>query len=184
MTLKWQVPLLCIRLAYAKLRYWRQLRLSSFSIALEKGTELRIDRMARGECGRRVYLQTGCRLEAHNEAVLRIGNRVSFNRGCSIVAHYGIEIGDETIFGEYVTIYDHNHYFDNPSTPLLRLQGYRGKPVCIGRNVWIGTSVFVGAGVTIGDNCVIGAHTIITQDILANSVVYGKVQLVVKPRCA
>lgn len=182
MTLKWQIPLLCVRLVCVKLRYWKQLRLSSFSLGLEKKTELRIDRNARVECGRRVYLQTGCRIEAHDEAVLSIGSRVSFNRGCSIVAHYGIEIGDETIFGEYVTIYDHNHFFDNPSTPLLRLQGYRGKPVRIGRNVWLGTNVFVGAGVTIGDNCVIDAHTVITRNIPANSVVYGKVELVIQPK--
>jgi len=131
MTLAWKIPLISLRLICAKLRYWRQLRLTSFSLALERGAELRIDRGARVECGRRVYLRTGTRLEAHNEAILKIGSRVSFNRGCTIVAQYGVEIGDETIFGEYVTIYDHNHYFDNPATPQLRLQGYRGKPIRI-----------------------------------------------------
>ena len=178
--MKWKYAWFALRLAVLKLRHARRLRLRSFSLSLEPGVELILDGRSTMDCGSRVYVRRGSLLEARNGATLKIGNRVFMNRGCSVVARTGIEIGEETLMGEYVTIYDHNHAFDNPRVPL-RLQGFRDKPVRIGRNVWLGTKVFVGAGVTIGDNAVVGAHTIVTKDIPANSLVYGKTELVIRP---
>ena len=171
-----------LRLLLAKARYRSRLRLQSFEIAMEKDVELHIDRKSTVECGHRAYLRRGTVVDARDGSVLKIGRFVFVNRGCSLVARYAIEIGDETLLGEYVTIYDHNHNYDNPATGELRNQGYRGKPVSIERNVWIGSHVFIGAGVSVGDNSVIGAHTVVTRSIPANSLVYGKTELVMKPR--
>jgi acetyltransferase-like isoleucine patch superfamily enzyme len=171
-----------VRLVIAKLRYRSRLRLQSFQFSMEKDVELHIDGKSTFECGRRAYLRKGTVADAREGSVLRIGSFVFVNRGCSLVARYGIEIGDETILGEYVTIYDHNHNYDSTASGELRDQGYRGKPISIGRNCWIGSHVFIGAGVSVGDNCVIGAHTVVTRPIPANSLVFGKTQLVMRPR--
>lgn len=46
-------------------------------------------------------------------------------------------------------------------------------PIRIGNNVFIGNNAIILPGVTIGDNVVIGAGSIVTRDIMSNSVVAG-----------
>lgn len=46
-------------------------------------------------------------------------------------------------------------------------------PIVIGNNVWIGGGVIVNPGVTIGDNVVIGSGSVVTKDILSNSIAVG-----------
>ena len=175
------------RLALARLRFGSRLHLESLQFGMERGVELHIDARSSVEAGHRTYLRRDVVVDAREGACVRIGSFVFVNRGCSLVARYGISIGDETLLGEYVTLYDHNHHYDNPATGSLRTQGFRGSPISIGRNVWIGSHVFIGAGVAIGDNTVIGAHTILTRTILtrtipANCLVYGRTELVIQPR--
>ena len=79
-----------------------------------------------------------------------------FNNYCSVCAQNEICIGDGTIFGENVKIYDHNHVYKDPSV-LIKHQGYTSAPIHIGKHCWIGSNVTILKGVTIGDNCVIGA---------------------------
>lgn len=62
-----------------------------------------------------LYLEKG--------ASTKIGNDCFFNRGCSINCLESVEIGDHTIFGEKVKIYDQNHKFRD-RTKLIREQGY------------------------------------------------------------
>lgn len=103
-------------------------------------------------------------------AKIKIGNDCFFNRGCSINALGNVEIGNHTIFGENVKIYDQNHRFRD-TNQLIRNQGYSIDNVKIGNNCWICTNVVILKGVTIGDNCVIGAGCIVNKDIPANSIV-------------
>lgn len=46
-------------------------------------------------------------------------------------------------------------------------------PIRVGNNVYIGTGAYIMPGVKIGDNCIIGAGTIVTKDVLDNSVTVG-----------
>ncbi|OZG64907.1 capsular polysaccharide biosynthesis protein [Bifidobacterium hapali] len=99
-----------------------------------------------------------------------IGNDVFFNNGCGLHAMNRIEIGDQTVFGENVHVYDHNHRFADP-TVSYKDQGYTTAPVTIGRHCWIGSNVTVLKGGSIGDNSVIGAGCVISSPIPANSIV-------------
>jgi len=59
--------------------------------------------------------------------------------------------------------------------------GQRNKKVPkIGNNVYIGAGAIVIGDIVIGDNTVIGAGAIITKDVPENSIVYNKVELVIK----
>lgn len=109
-----------------------------------------------------IYLEKG--------ATIKIGSNCFFNRGCSINALKNIEIGDNTIFGENVKIYDQNHRFKDKDK-LIRDQGYSIDEVKIGKNCWICTNAVILKGVTIGDNSVIGAGCIIYKDVPPNSIV-------------
>lgn len=108
-----------------------------------------------------------------------IGENVFFNNYCSVCAINSITIGNGTIFGENVKLYDHNHIYSDPNLPIKK-QGYTSAPVTIGHHCWIGSNVVILKGVTIGDNCVIGAGCIVYKDVPAGCVVINKQDLMVK----
>lgn len=102
-------------------------------------------------------------------AEIRIGNDCFFNNYCSLNANKKIEIGEGSIFGENVKIYDHNHlYRDKMLT--IKEQGYASAPVKIGKHCWIASNVVILKGVTIGDHCIIGAGCIVYKNVASNTV--------------
>lgn len=114
-------------------------------------------------------------------ATIEIGRHVFFNNGSSLNVLERLQIGDDTIFGENVKIYDQNHGFGDPNE-LIRKQEYKTAPVIIGKNCWIGSNTVILKGVTIGDNCVIGAGCVISQDIPSNSIVTQDRHLIIKEK--
>ena len=108
-----------------------------------------------------------------------IGKSVFFNNGCSLCAMAEITVGDGTIFGENIKVYDHNHIYSDIKVPIKK-QGYTYAPVHIGNHCWIGSNVTILKGVTIGDNCVIGAGCVIYKSIPSNTVVICNQNLVMK----
>lgn len=119
-----------------------------------------------------LYLEKG--------ASIKVGDNCFFNRGCSLNCLDSIEIGDNTIFGENVKIYDQNHKFRGTET-LIREQGFSVSEVKIGKNCWICSNVVILKGVTIGDHCVIGAGCIVDRDIPSNSLVKTDRELIIIP---
>lgn len=101
---------------------------------------------------------------------IKIGDGVFFNRNCSLTCYDSIEIGNNTIFGENVRIFDHNHRFNLSGVPISE-QGYTYSPIKIGSNCWIGSNVVILKGVTVGNNCVIGAGVVLNQSIENDSLV-------------
>lgn len=120
--------------------------------------------------GRRFHMRRAFQLTVENGAKVTIGDDVFFNDFCALHARAGITIGDGTIFGENVRVYDHNHRFADPSTPIKE-QGYSEAPVAIGSHCWIGSNVTILKGVTIGDNVVVGAGCVIAQDVPSDVIV-------------
>ena len=103
--------------------------------------------------GRGFHMRKGFQATVEHGGVITLGNNVFFNNGCGLHARKAITIGDETIFGENVHVYDHNHRFADP-TLAIKDQGYTEAPVTIGRHCWIGSNVTILKGATIGDNTV------------------------------
>lgn len=145
---------------YNHKNYGSQLQSYALKLCLERGFSVGKNTTFRKNFG--LYLEKG--------ASIKIGNDCFFNRGCSINCLESVEIGDHTIFGENVKIYDQNHKFRD-RTKLIREQGYSTGRVKIGNNCWICTNAVILKGVEIGDNSVIGAGCVIYRDIPANSVV-------------
>ena len=112
-------------------------------------------------------------------ATLKLGNRVFFNDHCTIRCGKYIEIGKDTMFGDGVRIFDHNHQYSNYHVEKI---SFNTGPVIIGKNCWIGSNVVILKGVTIGDNVIIGAGAVIHKDIPSNSIVVSKEELVIKER--
>ena len=54
-----------------------------------------------------------CILRIFRKGILEIGDRVFINSFSTINCFEQIKIGNDTIIGENVKIYDHNHSYDN-----------------------------------------------------------------------
>ena len=169
-----------LRIARLKLRYGRRLQLASLTLGMESGSAILLTPEARIQLGHLVYLRRNTEIEAGDQGSIQIGNHVFFNKNCMIVARSSIRIGNDCLFGEDVSIYDHNHAYSQPGVPF-RLQGYSSSPVTIGNNVWVGAKSFIGAGVTIGDNVIIAAGSIITKDVPSGCIALQRVSTELRP---
>lgn len=111
-------------------------------------------------------------LQARSEkSQIRIGKSCNTSNNISIVCMHSIEIGDNCLIGDCVTIIDSDFHRVDPSN---RHNGHEEpKPVRIGRNVWLGSRVLILKGVTIGDNTVVAAGSIVTSPIPPNVIAGG-----------
>jgi acetyltransferase-like isoleucine patch superfamily enzyme len=171
---------------YSRIRkhldYWRsrpEVKIHP-SVKMGKFSELNIE----GEC-KSLILDEGvsfrkfCQVLLHESAELIIGRNVFFNNYCSVTSLGKITIGDGTIFGESVKIYDHNHkhHFSHEGSLVVNRTEFNIGSVSIGKNCWIGSNVTILKNVEIGDNVIIGAHCLIHKSIPANSIVKHKEEL-------
>ena len=157
-----------LRLGLIKIIKGKQLVLRSGLRAchLSPDTEIRTD------CGGSIVLDSvGTASNVHLSAWKRriqIGKGCKLNRNDIIVSHCEIKIGDGTIIGPNVCIYDHDHAFDRKGVIAGE---YKCSEVMIGSNVWIGAGVIVLRGSVIGDGCIIGAGCVVSGEIPARSLV-------------
>lgn len=113
---------------------------------------------------------------------MTIGKNVFVNRNSIIACRQEIAIGDNTIIGPNVCIYDHDHRIsgsgrvkENDEEP------YRESPIHIGKNVWIAANCVILRGTEIGDNSVIGAGCVVKGIIPRDSIVRNNSNLCIEP---
>ena len=97
---------------------------------------------------------------------LHIGNHVSINPYFKCMAAGNIYIEDNVQIAMNVSLITNNHDFYERSILTV-------KDIHIKKNAWIGAGVTILPGVTIGENAVVGAGSVVTHDVLANTVVAG-----------
>ena len=127
--------------------------------------------------GKNISIRNNCNILVSNNALLKIDDNVFMNNYCSINCLEKIELGENTLFGEGVKIYDHNHQY---SSEKIEHQKFTTAPVKIGKNCWLGSNVIILKGVTIGDNVILGAGCIIYKDVPANSIVINKQEQIIR----
>jgi acetyltransferase-like isoleucine patch superfamily enzyme len=128
--------------------------------------------------GRKFTFRKGVSIAIDGNGRIEIGNDVFFNNYVSLTSNNAyIRIGDGSVFGEGVKIYDHNHCYSDISIPI-KDQGYSSAPVTVGAHCWVASNVLILKGVTIGNNCVIGAGCVIYKDVPANTVIINKQDLI------
>jgi acetyltransferase-like isoleucine patch superfamily enzyme len=103
---------------------------------------------------------------------LNIGQHVGVGSGSFLGCAGGIEIGDHTIMGNYVTFHSENHNYSDQSI-LIRLQGVSHQGIKIGKNCWIGAKVTILDGVTVEDGCIIAAGALLIKGTYQKDSIYG-----------
>jgi acetyltransferase-like isoleucine patch superfamily enzyme len=131
--------------------------------------------------GYNVLFRSFCSILVYPESKLTIKKNVFFNNYCSINCLGEILIEENTLFGEGVKLYDHNHSYKFQQGILkVERDNFKIGYVHIGKNCWIGSNVTILANVTIGDNVIIGANNLIYKSIPSNVVVKAKHDITIK----
>lgn len=115
------------------------------------------------------------------------GMQVGDNVGLGSHGHYGsgagfLQIGKNTIFGNYVSIHPENHNYSDKSVPI-RLQGVNSLGgVRIGSDCWIGAKVTILDGTILEDGCIVAAGAVVKGHFPKYSVIGGVPARIIKTR--
>lgn len=158
--------------------------------------------------GRNLMIARNCYIDAVSEDGIVCGDRVSFgmcttmcasgslsglgkgirignNVGLGTHGYYGgaggVEIGDDTIFGNYVSVHPENHNYDKMNEPI-RLQGVNHKGIKIGRNCWIGAKATILDGADVGEGSIVAAGAVVRGSFPPFSIIGGVPAKLIKMR--
>jgi len=112
---------------------------------------------------------------------IKIGNNVGLGTHGWYGGAGGLEIGDDTILGNYVSVHPENHNYSQRDVPI-RLQGTNHKGIKIGSGCWIGAKVTILDGAKIGDGCVVAAGAVVRGVFPDNVILGGVPAKIIKPR--
>lgn len=90
----------------------------------------------------------------------KVGDNVGLGADCFFGCAGGISIGNDTIFGNFISLHSENHNYNQTDLPI-RLQGVNSKGISIGDNCWIGAKSIILDGAKIGDNTIIAAGSVV-----------------------
>lgn len=150
------------------------------------GSKIRIGR------GVDFVFHPGCKIEVGigvvigRNATIAVSKKGRFNLGTGasigednhIICHNHISIGNNTLLGPGIMIYDHNHKYLF-ETGVDRFHFDVGE-VIVGNNSWVGANAVILKGVHIGNNVIIGAGSVVTKDIPSNCIAAGIPAKVIK----
>ena len=165
----------------------------------DKGTVMKAKRKI--VIGRGVSIGRNCFIDANSEEGIWLGDQVSIGKnttiectgsllnlgkglrvgnGAGLGTHGyfgcagGIEIGKDTIFGNFVSLHSENHNFENRDIPIKH-QGVNRIGIKIGNNCWIGSKATILDGAVIEDGCIIGAGSVVIKGIYSRDGIYAGV---------
>lgn len=134
--------------------------------------------------GNDVSLGIFCWLATNNslnkKPKLEIGNRVHIGAYAMIIAANKIEIGNNVVMSERVTILDHFHDYRNPDKPVIDQPIYSKGHLLIKDDCFIGVNAVIVGNIRIGKHSVIGANSVVTHDVPDYCVVAGAPAKIIK----
>jgi acetyltransferase-like isoleucine patch superfamily enzyme len=113
---------------------------------------------------------------------LKIGDHVGIGSNSFLGCAGGIEIGNNTIIGNYVSFHSENHNFARDDIPI-RLQGVNRQGIKIGENCWIGAKATLLDGCILNAGCIVAAGAVLNaKEYKKNSIVGGVPAKLIKKR--
>lgn len=95
--------------------------------------------------------------------------------------HKGLEIGDDTLIAQNVTLTPYSHIFNDPTRNIFG-QGGHSRKVTIGRDCYIGMRVAILYSGDIGEGSIVGAGSVVVKPIPPYSLAVGCPAKVIKKR--
>jgi acetyltransferase-like isoleucine patch superfamily enzyme len=108
---------------------------------------------------------------------IKLGNRIATNNNIFICAANYIEIGDDTLIGQNVTLMDHEAH---GISPLERHKIGKVGTIVIGNNCWIGNNVVILKNSKIGNNSIVAVGALVSGEFPDNVIIGGVPAKVIK----
>lgn len=153
----------CIRFTGKK--YWKKL------LRVAPSTHIVVSKNATFSVGKRFSARRNVEINVRGSAKLEICDNVFINSGCVLTAREHISIGNGTILGPGVMIFDNDHKVIDGK---IADNAFDTAPIIIGNNVWIGAGAIILKGSVIGNNCIIAAGSVVKGEIMDNTIMVQK----------
>ena len=101
-------------------------------------------------------------------------------RNCHLACN--LQIGNDVMFGSYVSCVGGDHNIDNINVKMNRSGRSQLKTTTIKDNVWIGHGSIIMHGITIETGAVIAAGSVVTKDVSAYSIFGGNPAKLIRKR--
>ncbi len=151
-----------------------------FDCFIDSKAEFNYDAIEDLKISSNVYFSAYCFVTVVNRdksnpiSKLYIGENTSFGEFCDIRAAGGIiSIGKDCLIAQNVRLIVANHVIEKNILIRENKWDETKNSIVIGNDVWIGCNAVILPGVKIGDGAVIGAGSIVTRNVLANTIVGG-----------
>jgi acetyltransferase-like isoleucine patch superfamily enzyme len=112
---------------------------------------------------------------------LTIGEGSYISSFCVIGVNEEVNIGNDVMIADSVSIRDTDHQFGELSLPI-KYQGITTAPIIIEDDVWIGYGAVITKGTTIGKGAIIGANAVVTKNVPPYAIVGGVPAKIIKYR--
>jgi acetyltransferase-like isoleucine patch superfamily enzyme len=112
---------------------------------------------------------------------LIIEDNVDLAKDVLITTTGGVFIGQRTLIGYRTQLLSANHSIPPAGEPFP-VSGDKYEKIIIKNDVWIGANCIIMPGVTVGEGAVVAAGSVVTKDVLPNSIVGGVPAKLIKMR--
>ena len=162
--LGWKIKILTLKILFGR-------RISlQWSDRIASSVKVRINENGFIRFGERVEIRENCILNVTAGGRIEIDDNVFMNDGCCINARDMVHIGADSMFGQGVKIYDHDH--DYHSADIKKC--FKIGSVNIGKNTWICSDVIILRGCEIGEGSVVAAGTIVRKNVSPKVMYYSR----------
>ncbi|MBR2740737.1 MAG: acyltransferase [Oscillospiraceae bacterium] len=169
--LKWKLKILLLKVLFGKhiSVHWNDRIAFSVKVRINDDGKIII--------GENVEIRENVILNVSCGGIIRIGDSVFISDGCCINSRELVQIDKETMLGQGVKIYDHDHDYHTVDMK----EKFIHSAVMINERVWICSDVIVLKGATIGKRSVIAAGTVVRRDVSPNVLCYARREVNEKP---
>ncbi len=166
-----------VRILYSKIIF--------FDGGCNFGSDIAVKPIGAGPGKLRVELRGENNIGSHTifqgSGCIKMGLRTFNGEFCVFGCNSSIDIGDNVMIAQAVTIRDTDHCSDSLTIPMID-QGIVTTPVIVGDDVWIGHGAVILRGVTIGTGSIIAAGSVVRSDVPPFSIVGGVPARILKTR--
>lgn len=106
------------------------------------------------------------------DARIDVGDRVSI--GANFVCEVNLSVGNDVLISSNVAFVGNDHRFDNPELTLQQQDSYPRSRVHLQGDNLIGFGTIVLGNITIGRGTIVGAGSLVTKDLPADAICYGR----------
>jgi acetyltransferase-like isoleucine patch superfamily enzyme len=158
------------------------------NLSLHFTSELERQRATRISLGNSVSLRKDSWLnvateDPTGEPVIVIDDNCNIGNGSIISAKNRIHLERDVLVGQQVIMLDHNHEYEDITTPVREQGITQGGRIRIGQGCWIGRGAAIicpRGELTIGRNCVVGINSVVMGSIPDYSVVFGSPATIIR----